>query len=260
MSGWRTRLRGYVKLLRSSMLPLRPIHKPQRAPLVTRLLVTINVLVFLWQLVPGAIGHEARQFFVAGAVVPHCYFSPGACGIGIESRALWQPFLASMFLHAGWLHLAFNMLFLSVFGAGVEEKMGKVRFLAFYLACGIVATTLHVVTHPFSDAALVGASGAIAGVLGAYFVLLPKSWVLTYFPPIWLFPVPASIFLLLWILAQIAAVFSPLWNRVLDSGNVGNNGHEVAWMAHIGGFACGAFWAWRINPWWKSKPKRDEKK
>ncbi len=228
------------------------MHKPLRAPLVTRLLVTLNVLVFLWQFVPGAIGTEARRFFVAGAVVPHCYFSPGACGVqNIESRALWLPLLSAMFLHAGFFHLAFNMLFLSVFGAGVEEKLGKLRFVLFYFICGIVATVAHVVTHPFSDAALVGASGAIAGVLGAYFVLQPKSWILTYFPPIFLFPLPAPLFLLLWILAQIAAQFSPLWHRVLDGGQT----NDVAWMAHIGGFACGALWAWRTAPWWKHVKK-----
>ena len=231
------------------MFPLRAVHKTQRAPLITRLLIVLNVLAFAARWLPGAWGNEARALFLSGSVVPHCYMAADACGLESSTRwsALGWPLFASLFLHAGVLHLAFNMLFLSVFGAGVEEKLGKPRFLLFYFACGIVAATAHIVTHPFSDAALVGASGAIAGILGAYFVLLPKSWILTYFPPIFLFPLPAPLFLGLWILLQFAAQFSTTWNRVLNS----SSGNDVAWMAHIGGFACGALWAWKIAPWWK---------
>lgn len=228
------------------MFPLRTVHKTQRAPLVTRVLITINVLIFLAQYLPGILGNWARELFLFGGVIPHCYVAPGACEITLSTRlsSLATPLFASLFLHAGVLHLAFNMLFLSVFGAGVEEKLGKLRFVVFYFACGMAATLAHIFTHPFSDAALVGASGAIAGVLGAYFVLLPRSWILTYFPPIFLFPLPAPLFLALWVLAQIAALFSPLWNRVLNSSPAGN---DVAWMAHIGGFSCGALWAWKFS-------------
>ena len=221
------------------------MHPPQSPPFVTRLLVTINILVFVVQYLPGAWGNGARQLALSGGVVPHCYITPGACGLqSVQARGLWEPLLFSMFLHAGVLHLAFNMLFLSVFGAGLEEKLGKLRFLFFYLACGVVATTAFIVTHPFSDAVLIGASGAIAGVLGAYLVLLPRSWILTYFPPIFLFPVPAPLFLLLWIAFQIASQFFPAWNRVLDSGSPGH-ANDVAWMAHIGGFTFGVLWAGR---------------
>ena len=228
------------------MFPLRAVHKPLRPPLVTRLLIAINIVFFVAQWLPGLSGDWARQLNAHGGVQSHCYFAPSACDITSSTRSdvLWEPLFVSMFLHAGVFHLAFNMLFLSVFGAGVEEKMGKSRFLIFYLVCGFVATGAQIVTHPLSDATLIGASGAIAGVLGAYLVLLPRSWILTYFPPIFLFPLPAPLFLLLWIMAQIAAQFVPGWNRVLESGV---ETQSVAWMAHIGGFVCGALWAWKVR-------------
>ncbi len=221
------------------------MHQPQRPALITRLLMVLNVLVFIAQYLPGFLGNWSRQLYISGGAVPHCYFSPSSCGIqSIQAGALWKPLLFSMFLHAGILHLVFNMLFLSVFGAGLEEKIGKLRFLLFYLACGIVAATAHIITHPFSNATLIGASGAIAGILGAYLVLLPRSWILTYFPPIFLFPLPAPLFLLLWIAFQIAAQFFPLLHRVLEGGSSGSS-NDVAWMAHIGGFTCGVLWAWQ---------------
>lgn len=227
------------------MFPLRAVHKPLRPPLITRLLIAINIIFFVAQWLPGLSGDWARQLNAHGGVQSHCYFAPSACEITSSTRldVLWKPLLVSMFLHAGILHLAFNMLFLSVFGAGVEEKLGKLRFLVFYLSCGVAATCAHIITHPFSGATLIGASGAIAGVLGAYLVLLPRSWILTYFPPIFLFPLPAPLFLLLWVAAQIAAQFVPTWNRVLESSSE----TQVAWMAHIGGFACGALGAWKVR-------------
>jgi hypothetical protein len=123
-------------------------------------------------------------------VKPRCYFSPGSCGISVpgETQLLWQPLFVSLFLHGGLLHLGFNMLFLWVFGPGLEERLGKWKFLMFYFGCGLVASLAHIITHPFSDAPAIGASGAISGVLGAYLILLPRSWILTYFPPIFLFP------------------------------------------------------------------------
>jgi len=228
------------------MFPLRAVHKPLCPPLVTRLLITINIVVFFAPWLPGIFGDWARQMKAQGGVQPNCYFAPNACGIASSPHmdALWKPLLFSMFLHAGVLHLAFNMLFLSVFGAGIEEKLGRLRFGMFYFACGLAATCVYIVTHPTSGAMLIGASGAIAGVLGAYLVLLPRSWILTYFPPIFLFPLPAPLFLLLWIAAQIAAQLVPAWNRVLESGG---SEAQVAWMAHIGGFTCGALWAWKAR-------------
>lgn len=226
------------------MIPLRAVHKTKLPPFVTRLLVTLNVIAFGIQLL---LGQGALSY--AMGVKPRCYFSPSSCGVDLpqESAALWQPLIVSLFLHGGWLHLAFNMLFLWVFGPGLEERLGKMRFLLFYLGCGVVASLAHVITHPFSPIPVIGASGAISGVLGAYLILLTRSWILTYFPPIFLFPVPAPLFIVLWMLSQIASALHFLPQLT------GGTGSEIAWMAHIGGFAIGAFIAWGIKPWWKSK-------
>ncbi|MBV9469572.1 MAG: rhomboid family intramembrane serine protease, partial [Abitibacteriaceae bacterium] len=155
------------------------------------------------------------------------------------------------FLHGGVLHLAFNMLFLWVFGPGVEERLGRWRFALFYLICGIAASLAHVVTHAHSSIPSIGASGAIAGVLGLYLILLPRSWILTYFPPIFLFPVPAPLFLVAWILLQVVSGFTHL------PGLLPSHAHsDIAWMAHIGGFAIGVIMGWSINPRRKAKSRR----
>ena len=234
------------------MLPLRAVHKPAKPPFVTRLILVINLIAFVYQL--WLMLRSGRgEWVYSVSVRPRCYFSPGSCGISIpgESELLWQPLLVSLFLHAGFLHLAFNMLFLWVFGPEVEDRLGKLRFTLFYLGCGVVAHLAHIVTHPFSPVPTIGASGAIAGVLGAYLILLPRSWILTYFPPIFLFPVPAPLFLIVWIVSQIASGFTHLpWLP-------GASGTDIAWMAHIGGFIAGAAFAWSIKPWWK--PRRCSK-
>ena len=242
------------------MFPLRAVHKPKRAPWITRLLIAVNVLVFVAQLMPGVWGDSWRHWALQMAVQPNCYLAPAGCGIELprESELMWKPLFTSLFLHADWLHLGFNMLFLAVFGAGVEDKLGKLNFLAFYLVCGIGASLFFVATHPFSHVALIGASGAISGVLGAYLVLQTRSWILTYLPPVFLFPVPAPLFLIVWILMQFASQFSASWNalswnRVLDVPGASQN--NVAWIAHIAGFFIGAFWGWKIKPWWKRQVK-----
>jgi membrane associated rhomboid family serine protease len=226
------------------MFPLRAVHKTVKPPWITRLLVLANVLAFCFQALPWE-----RDVLVAEmGVKPQCYFSPGSCGISVpgETQLLWQPLFASLFLHGGLLHLAFNMLFLWVFGPGLEERLGKFKFLGFYLACGLVAGVGHIITNPFSMSPAIGASGAISGVLGAYLILLPRSWILTYFPPIFLFPLPAPLFLILWMLSQVLSFFTNLpW--------LGGGHSDIAWMAHIAGFVCGALWGWSIKPWWKKK-------
>jgi membrane associated rhomboid family serine protease len=237
------------------MFPLRDAHRPAKEPWLTRLLIVANIGVFLWQVANRAFGGawaEARL-----GVIPACYTSPGSCGIDIthDSERLWQPLFASLFLHGDWLHLAFNMLFLAVFGAGVEDKLGKTRFACLYFGCGIAASLAHIATHPFSPVPVIGASGAIAGVLGAYFILLPRSWILTYLPPIFLFPVPAPLFLILWFIGQISGAFSAVLAYLpgVMGGDSNAPATQIAWMAHLGGFFAGAAAGWSIKPWWKKK-------
>jgi membrane associated rhomboid family serine protease len=123
-------------------------------------LVLANVLAFCFQALPW----ERAMLVYEMGVKPRCYFSPGSCGISVpgETQLLWQPLFVSLFLHGGLLHLGFNMLFLWVFGPGLEERLGKWKFLMFYFGCGLVASLAHIITHPFSDAPAIGASGAIS--------------------------------------------------------------------------------------------------
>ena len=208
---------------------------------MTRLILLLNVAMFATQFFSAS----GATFVARYGVRPRCYFAPKSCDVHFENaaRVLAEPLFVSQFLHADILHLAFNMLFLWVFAPELEERLGRLRFAFFYLACGVVAALCQMISAPFSSAMMIGASGAISGVLGAYFVLHRRSWILTFVPPIFLFPAPAPLFLALWFLLQIASVFVkvPLLH----------GGASIAIWAHLGGFLFGAAWAWRIKPWWK---------
>jgi membrane associated rhomboid family serine protease len=152
--------------------------------------------------------------------------------------ASWPTLVTSIFLHGGWFHVISNLWTLFIFGDNVEDRMGHLRFLAFYLASGVVAGLAHVALAPTSTLPTIGASGAIAGVLGAYFVLYPSARVLTLVPLIfipWLVEIPAFIYLGIWFLSQLSSV-------LLNLGAAGDFG-GIAWWAHIGGFAFGALLA-----------------
>ena len=156
-----------------------------------------------------------------------------ACVVDNQAVNVVTP-LTSMFLHGGWGHLLGNSLYLWVFGNNVEDSMGRFRFLAFYLLCGLAAAAAHLVVDPGSPVPTVGASGAISGVLGGYLLLYPRVRVRTYFPPIFLFHVPAWVVLVLWFGSQVLTglpMLSPMRPEV-SSG--------VAVWAHIGGFVAGA--------------------
>ena len=231
------------------MFPLKTLPKSSKTPHLTRLLIAINVLVFVaqWFL------QVARGVDIAGiyGVVPRCFTVPSGCGVSSleSSKSLWVSLLAALFLHADVWHLGFNMLFLSVFGGGLEDKLGKIRFALIYFGGGMFASAAHILFNPFSSIPTIGASGAIAAVLGAYFITQPKGWVLTYLPPIFFFPAPAPLFLVIWIVGQISGALSHLpW--LSASGAAGGG---IAWMAHLGGFGAGALYGWRLAPWVKRK-------
>jgi membrane associated rhomboid family serine protease len=202
------------------MIPLRDVIPSRTAPLVTVSIIALNTLAFLFEL--SLSREELSDFLVQFGVVP-AYFST-------------FTLFSSMFLHGGWSHFIGNMWYLWIFGDNVEDRMGHGRFLVFYLLCGVVAAFGQIVMDPNSMLPTIGASGAIAGVMGAYFVLYPHSRVLTLLPLIIIWEVielPAIFLLGFWFLMQL---FSAGAIAVTASSH-GAGG--VAFMAHVAGFLMG---------------------
>ncbi len=211
------------------MIPLKDINRSRTIPFITVFLIILNLLAFLYEL---SLGRQLNKFFYAYGVVP-AFFSDTRYWQELGFVAGVLPLFSSMFLHGGWLHFLGNMLYLWVFGDNVEDRLGHFRFLVFYLVCGVAAALLHILTDLSSTLPTVGASGAIAGVLGAYLILFPGARVLTLVPIFFFFQLielPALIFLGLWFVMQF---FSGAIS--LTAGQVGG----TAWWAHIGGFVAG---------------------
>ena len=212
------------------MIPLRDTLRSRTLPLVTVGLIALNVLVFVEQLRAGP---PADRLILAYGLVPARLLHWDELG-GPPGVLRFLPLLTSQFLHGGWLHLLGNLLYLWVFGDNVEDRLGHVKFLFFYLACGVAAGLAQVWADPSSPVPTVGASGAIAGVLGAYLVSFPKARVLTFVPIFflpWLVEIPAVVFLVLWFLTQVLMAWAGV-GREATGG--------VAWWAHVGGFLAGA--------------------
>jgi membrane associated rhomboid family serine protease len=212
------------------VLPLYDDNPVRRFPLVTVLIVAACIGVYLWQLGLGARGEAA---FVYGyGMIPSVLFGVRELPPGLAAIPAPLTILSSMFLHGGFLHLAGNLLYLWIFGNNVEDSMGAGRFAVFYLLCGTAAALAQAFAAPLSDAPMVGASGAIGGVLGAYLVLHPRAnvrvfvWILIL---IRLINVPAAIVLGVWFAGQ-----------VLSAATVPAGEGGVAVWAHLGGFAAGA--------------------
>jgi membrane associated rhomboid family serine protease len=211
------------------VIPLRDSTRSNTVPFVTVSLIVINVLVFLGE---ASLGRHAQAFIMTYGFVP-ARLSLALEGRGEMVPAL-LPLLTSIFLHGGWLHLIGNMWYLWIFGDNVEDRLGHTRYLLFYLGCGLAAGLTHALSEPAGVIPAVGASGAIAGVLGAYLVFYPRGSVLTLIPFFFFFTtaqIPAVAFLGFWFLMQWLAGTAAL-------GNPGAGG-GVAWWAHIGGFAAG---------------------
>lgn len=209
------------------MIPIGDINPRHRFPLVTVLLIGVNLIVFTYELLLG--DRELAQFFNTWGVVPVQLM---ADPIG---RA--PTVFTAMFLHGGWLHLLGNMLYLWVFGDNIEDRLGHTRFLLFYLVCGVAATALQVALTVNSSIPLIGASGAIAGVLGAYLLLFPLARVTTLVPIVIFFyrlELPAVLVLAFWFVIQLfnGAASLGVSPTTADTGG-------VAFFAHIGGFVAG---------------------
>src|SRR5258705_12393819 len=196
------------------------------------MLIAINCVVFLFQdsLSPDELELLVRQF----ALIPARYSEVLASGNTDLAAVDILPFFSMMFLHGGWLHLIFNMWTLWLFGPTVEDRLGPGRYLAFYFICGIVASLAHVMFNPTSTVPALGASGAIAGVLGGYMLLFPLARVIVLVPIIFIplfFELPAVVFAGLWFLIQVLQGTVELLGPSKGAG--------VAWWAHIGGFVAG---------------------
>ena len=200
------------------MIPLRDVIPSRTTPVVTTALIAINVLVFLYQWSLGP--DDGTRFIFTWGLVP-AYFS-------------WVTVLTSMFLHGGFLHVGGNMLYLWIFGDNVEDRLGHGRFVAFYLLCGVAAALAQMFVSPSSQVPLVGASGAIAGVMGAYYVMYPHSRIVTLIPFFFLqvVEVPAIFFLGIWFLMQFL-------NGVGSIAQVEAGTGGVAFWAHVAGFVTG---------------------
>ncbi len=205
------------------MIPLRDSTRSDHFPLITIVLILINTLVFCYEISLGEDGMN-RLSYIFG-LVPAYYNNYQVPLID------YMSFITSTFLHGSWMHLIGNMWILWLFGDNVEDKMGKARFLAFYLICGLLASLTHYAFNLSSELPVVGASGAVAGVMGAYFLMFRKAKVLTFIPPFFLFNFPAWIYLGFWALTQVYGGATGLLS-------VGGN-QEVAFWAHIGGFLAG---------------------
>jgi rhomboid family protein len=200
------------------VIPLRDVIPSRTTPVVTITLIVLNVLAFLHEQTLGEYGY--RRFIMTWGLVP--------------AQFDWVNVFTSMFLHGGWDHIIGNMLFLWIFGDNVEDRMGHGRFIAFYVLCGVVAAMTQTAFNPDSAVPMIGASGAISGVLGAYIIMFPHSRVLTLLPIfffIQIIEVPAVILLGFWFVMQLLSGLGSLTRPEAGGG--------VAFWAHAAGFVAG---------------------
>jgi membrane associated rhomboid family serine protease len=219
------------------MFPLRDDRPTYTAPIVTTLLIIACTLVFFYELMLD--DYSRNYFMVHYGVVP--------------AHLRLETLLTSMFLHGGWSHIIGNMLFLWAFGKSLEDAMGHSRFLAFYLSCGVISGLVHVFFNYFSRVPTVGASGAIAGVMGAYLLKFPRSNIRTLvfiFVFVTTVDIPAAFILLYWFVTQLFSGYGSIAHTsVTDAG--------VAWFAHIGGFVAGMVLVKIIGTRQRYFPRRD---
>ena len=214
------------------MIPLWDTQKSLARPVVVPALIVANLALFVYEF---SLGPELQALLDEYGLIPAEYFRMGKEGLALSPRR-YLPILTSMFLHGGWLHVIINMLFLWVFGDNVEDRLGRLRFVAFYLACGSAGALLQVYLSPGSERPMVGASGAIAGVMGGYLLLFPRARVVAVIPFLYFFQVialPAFFFLAFWFLIQF-------FSGTVASLSGAREAAGTAWWAHIGGFAAGA--------------------
>lgn len=205
------------------MFPLYDTVRSRRFPVVNLMLILINIVAFLSEIQMDA--STLKEFIFEWGLIPARLLS--------DPSTAWRTIFTSMFLHGGWFHIINNMWVLFIFGDNVEARMGGIRYLIFYLLSGVAAVLLQTYILPSSAVPMIGASGAVAGVLGAYLILFPHSRIASLVPILFIFTIieiPAVIFLLFWFASQL---YSGLF------AIQGSSGSGIAWWAHIGGFIFG---------------------
>lgn len=218
------------------MIPLRDTQPSYTFPFITIALIVLNVAAFLYEF---SLGDYELNFFIAHHGL-------------IPARFQWEDVLSSIFLHGGWMHLIGNMWFLWIYGDNVEDILGHAQYLVFYLLCGVAATMAHILFNMDSRVPVVGASGAIAGVMGAYVVKFPHSRITTLVP-VFVFlttvDVPAYFILLYWFVIQFFSGVGSMGHSHLSQGG-------VAWFAHVGGFLAGVglILVMRTRERWRHRP------
>ncbi len=213
------------------MIPIRDANPAERFPLLTIALIVINTIVFVLHWEGGA---EAFQEAIQElGLIP---------GIWVASSFPLKPVITSMFMHGNWAHLIGNMWYLWIFSDNVEDRLGAWRFLVLYFLSGVGAVILQVVARPDSMVPMVGASGAISGVLGAYLVFFPHARVLVWWPPFYFGTLPAGLFIGMWFVIQF---LSGGCQAVFVEGDMGG----VAYWAHVGGFVVG----WLLGHLWRNR-------
>ncbi|MBX9600949.1 MAG: rhomboid family intramembrane serine protease [Bryobacteraceae bacterium] len=200
------------------MIPLKSIRPVYSTPVVTAALIAINIAVFVYQFVLPV--RAANAFVLQYGVIP--------------DQLRYSTLITSMFLHGGIGHILGNMWFLWVFGRNVEDAMGSARYLLYYLVCGLAASLGQVLANPYSTVPMIGASGAISGVMGGYLIRFPRTPIVTlvFFIFVSFVELPAAVLLVYWLVVQLAGGIGSVADEATRGG--------VAWFAHIGGFAAGA--------------------
>ena len=209
------------------MLPLNDDNPIHSTPVATVTFIIACCMVFLYQ--SSLLSSRGELFIYQYGAIPAVLFGQAALPPEVMAIPAAATVLTSMFLHGSWMHLIGNMLYLWIFGNNIEDVMGSVKFVMFYLLCGAIASVSHALTDPISTVPMVGASGAISGVLGAYLLLFPHARVLLFAPLIGTTYVPAGIVLGFWFVMQILS----------GGASLGSQGGGVAFFAHIGGFVAG---------------------
>jgi membrane associated rhomboid family serine protease len=223
------------------MIPLRDNIPHSQPPYVNYALIAFTTLAFFWEL---SFGPEMAKVTALLGFVPAKFVSAFSSP-QFDPATTFTPLVTALFLHGGWLHLLGNMWFLFIFGDNVEDVLGHWRYLLFYLVCGVGANLIYLMFTPFSAIPLIGASGAIAGVMGAYFNLFPGARILTLFVLVFIplfFELPAYFFLGLWFMMQFLLGSVATVEAAPGTGGVG-------WWAHVGGFVVGILLLHRLAPY-----------